>query len=159
MFLLHVDDSDTIISSECIMRSNSKFRKWTQVGHRDNTPGTLTFYGEGSSTLLSLSLIKSKGLYYCSQACYMPAEDPSRVLIPRGMVNRISIEPSDMQCLHTNAQVAPTMDKSGEIRRTKFTWKPMMPAKQLESGTLGSEAWVLRGMAIGRHPGLCHGYP
>ena len=63
MFLLHADASDTIISPECIMRSDAKFRKWAQIGHQDDTAGTLTFYGKADAVLLTLPVTKTNGLY------------------------------------------------------------------------------------------------
>ena len=139
MFLLHADAYDTIISPECIIHSDTKFMKWAQVGHRDDTPGSLTFYGENNVVLLTLPLTKTNGLYYCTHACYMPVIDPSRVSIPRGLANRLSVNVSAMPCLHANTAEASAQPPSDEIRRTKFTRKPTMPAKQLES-----ELWAAR---------------
>ena len=124
------------------MHSNPKFRNWAQVGHRDCTPGTLMFYGDSSNILLSLQLTKSNGLYYCMNACYIPAANPSRVSIPRLLANWISMHLSDYVCLEMEADegaILADLSPQHEIPRTKLKRKPTLLAKQLES-----ELWDAR---------------
>ena len=57
--------TETIISPEAILAENANLASWTQNGHREATPGSITFRHNDGSESFTISLTKEEGLYYC----------------------------------------------------------------------------------------------
>jgi hypothetical protein len=55
--------TETIISPKAILASSKTLHHWTQVGHKSDEPGLITFTSIDFSTMLTLALLKQDGLY------------------------------------------------------------------------------------------------
>ena len=78
-FFVNTSATDTIMSPECIVHSNPKFKRWVQSGQRGtNTTGSLQIIGYDGTVLLDLTLSKKNGLYYSSNETFITDSDPLR---------------------------------------------------------------------------------
>jgi hypothetical protein len=67
---------ETIISPDAILQSSDILAHWYQEGHRDGSPRTIWFTSDSGLYLISLTLDKCNGLYYCPTNVFTVAPDP-----------------------------------------------------------------------------------
>jgi hypothetical protein len=73
---------ETIISPEAIVAASNTLVHWTQEGHKGSDPGSIRFLSKSGLYLITLSLEKRDGLYYCPTDAFMINRNPSCPAIP-----------------------------------------------------------------------------
>ena len=68
--LIHPQASDTILSPDSVLRASKDLFTWVQTGHRDNSPGNISFLDSSGTERIVLPLQKKNGLYYTTQHTY-----------------------------------------------------------------------------------------
>ncbi len=81
--------TETIISPDAILQSSAILAHWHQVGHCDDSPGSIPFTSNSGLFSISLSLKKHDGLYYCPTDVFTIAPDKFYPEIPR--INRVTL--------------------------------------------------------------------
>jgi hypothetical protein len=61
----HKNATKTIISPDAILWSSNILVHWHQIGHRDDSPGSICFTSNSGLFSIMLTLKKCDGLYYC----------------------------------------------------------------------------------------------
>jgi hypothetical protein len=75
--------TETIISPNAILQSSAILAHWHQVGHCNNSLGSIRFTSNSGLFSISLSLEKHDGLYYCPTDVFTIAPDKFCPEIPR----------------------------------------------------------------------------
>ena len=76
--LIHPEASDTILSPDSVLRASKDLVTWVQTGHRDNSPGNISFLDNSGIERIVLPLEKRNGLYYTTQHSYGVDNNPLR---------------------------------------------------------------------------------
>jgi hypothetical protein len=113
--------SEIIISPDAILQSSDILAHWYQEGHHDGSSGTIRFTSNSGLYLISLTLDKRDGLYYCPTNVFTVAPDP--------------VYPA-LHSIHRVVASSPP-DIPSELRGRRFA--PTSRSKLAES-----ETWMLR---------------
>jgi hypothetical protein len=73
---------ETIISPQAILTASDVLVSWTQMGHKDGSPGTICFDSDSGLLSFSMTLENKDGLYYCPTNVFTVAQDPVRCNVP-----------------------------------------------------------------------------
>ncbi len=73
---------ETIISPQAILAASDVLVRWTQMGHKDDSPGTIQFDSNSGLFSITMKLEKRDGLYYCPTNVFTVNHDPVHCNVP-----------------------------------------------------------------------------
>jgi hypothetical protein len=89
---------ETIISPQAILAASDVLVQWTQMGHKDGSPGTIRFDSDSGLYSISMTLENRDGLYYCPTDVFTVDQDPVRCNIP--IIRRMVVPDPPVKRLH-----------------------------------------------------------
>ena len=73
---------ETIISPQAILAASKVLVWWTQMGHKEGSPGMICFDSNSGLYSISITLENHNGLYYCPTDVFTVDRDPVRCNVP-----------------------------------------------------------------------------
>jgi hypothetical protein len=73
---------ETIISLQAILAASDVLGRWTQMGHKDGSPGTIRFDSDSGLFSITMTLEKRDGLYYCPTDVFTVDRDTVHCNVP-----------------------------------------------------------------------------